>query len=421
MIDLIQCRFPNIRHIKKGAIYNFILYTLLLLPYDCYRILALYSSETPSYIHYNWLDYSFNIIHLFILAGGFLLSILCCNKTVFGIISLMLLREILFLLLGFNSCFENSAYEIYLALFVGFAFWKLVEHNCQSVDELEHFFWKAIFLNILTVFIAPLAGKGIISGAISRFNAVNMDVGSTGTICALLVIFCCFNKKVVHQALIAGIALIALFLSGSRINLLLLFMMVLIGALICTRSDHKINRKWFYLLTGIAIIGTVAITYVILMTSNSLLSTDSGIGRMVSSFSPDKMESDDSVIGRTTSILVGLDIIYNNPFGISGFFINLQNETIQRGFPTFPHSSMLDYYIFLGPIILLAIARVINCLKRLYSNKKISQFLALGYLVLFVILSGGPIINFKIIFFYVAMVKISMLKENAFQLEGIKA
>lgn len=417
MIDLIQCRFPDIRHIKKGAIYNFVLYILLLLPYDCYRVLALYSSETPSYIHYNWLDYSFNVLHLIILVCGFMLSVLYRNKMIFGIISFMLLREILFLLLGFNSCFENSAYEIYLTLFVGFAFWKLVEHNCQSVDELDHFLWKAIFLNILTVFVAPLVGKGIVSGAISRFNAVNMDVGSTGTICALLVIFCCFNKKVAHQSLIAGIAIVVLFLSGSRINLLLLFMMLFTGALICARIDHKISRKWFYLLTGITIIGAVVITYVVLMTSNSLLSTDSGIGRMFSSFSPDKMEGDDSVIGRATSILAGFDIIYNNPFGISGFFINLQNETIQRGFPTFPHSLMLDYYIFLGPIILLAVARVLICLKRLYSSNQIAQFLALGYLGLFVTLSGSPIINFKIIFFYVALVKISMLKENGIKLE----
>lgn len=411
-MNLIPRRILDVRQIKKRALINFIFYILLLLPDDFYRIFTIYSSTTPSYIQYKWLNYSFNIIHLIILIWGILIAILCYDRFLFGMASLMAVREIVFLIWGYNSCFTNSSYEIYLTLFTGVALLKLVENNCRSVLDLEYFYWKSIFLNVLTVFVAPILGAGIFSGTYSRFNAVNMDVGSTGTICAMLIILSCYNKTVKNQVLIAGIAIIALFLSGSRVNLLLLFLILIIGAAICARRDCKISKKWFYVIVGGTIVGTIGVLFVLMMNRSMTFGESTGVGRMLSAFSFNKMENDGSVLGRTTSIIAGLDIIKDNPLGISGYFINLQNETIKRGFPTFPHSSLIDYYILLGPIVIGLIVRLFLCLKRLYISNQIVQFLVLIYLILFVTFSGGPIINFKIIFFYATLFRISVLKES---------
>lgn len=411
-MDFIPRRIPDIRHVKKKSIINFMLYILLLLPDDFYRICTVYTSNTPDYILYRWLNYSFNVIHLVILICGVVIAFFCCDRILFGIVGLMALREVIFLLLGNNSCITNSAYEIYLTLFTGISLLKIVENNCRDTSDLETFFWKSIFLNIITVFVAPILGAGILSGAYSRFNAVNMDVGSTGTICAMLVIFCCFSKKVRNQILIMGIAIIALFLSGSRVNLLLLILVLFIGASICALRDHRISKKWFCFSIGCIMLGIITATIILIRNPNMATNLNNGLGRMLDTFKLNKMESDDSVMGRTTSIIAGIDIIKNNPFGISGFFINLQNETIQRGFPTFPHSDLIDYYILWGPIIIVFLVRIIICLKRLYLSNQIAQFLVLAYVVLFVTLSGGPIINFKIIYFYAALFEISFLKEN---------
>ncbi len=411
-MDFIPRGISDIRHVEKKSIINFMLYILLLLPDDFYKICTVYSSKTPNYILYRWLNYSFNVIHLVILICGIVIALFCYDRILFGIWGLMALREVIFLLLDNNSCITNSAYEIYLTLFTGIAFLKIVENNCRDTSELETFFWKSIFLNVLTVFAAPILGVGIFSGTYSRFNAVNMDVGSTGTICAMLVIFCCFSKTVINQILIVGIAIIALFLSGSRVNLLLLILVLFIGVSICALRDHRISKKWFYFAVGCIVLGIIVVTIILIGNHNVATNVNNGLGRMLDTFSLNKMESDDSVMGRTTSIIAGIDIIKNNIFGISGFFINLQNETIQRGFPTFPHSSLIDYYIFLGPIIIVFLIRIAICLKRLYLSNQIAQFLVLTYFILFVTLSGGPIINFKIIFFYASLFKISFLKED---------
>lgn len=411
-MDFIPREIPDIRHVEKKTIINFMLYILLLLPDNVYRICTVYLSKTPDYILYRWLNYSFNVIHLVILICGTVIALFCHDRILFGIVGLMALREVIFLFLNNNSCITNSAYEIYLTLFTGIAFLKIVENNCRDASELESFFWKSIFLNVLTVFVAPILGAGIFSETYSRFNAVNMDVGSTGTICVMLVIFCCFSKTVINQILIAGIAITALFISGSRVNLLLLILVLFVGASICALRDHRIRKKWFCFAVGCVVLGIIVATVILIGNHNVATNVNNGLGRMLDAFSFNRMGNDDSVMGRTTSIIAGIDIIKNNPFGISGFFINLQNETIQRGFPTFPHSSLIDYYIFWGPIIIVFLIRIVICLKRLYLSNQIAQFLVLAYLILFVTLSGGPIINFKIVFFYALLFKISFLKEN---------
>lgn len=411
-MDLIPQRIPNFRKVEKRSISHFILYIMLLLPDDFYRVFAVYSSKTPGYISYKWLNYSFNVVLLMILVVGTMTAI--CNRDwlMLEIGGVIAFRECFFWLIGYDSCITNAAYEIYLTIFTGIAFLKLVEKSCCTKEELEIFFWRSILLNALTVFAAPILGKGIHEGMYSRFNAVNMDVGSTGTICALLVMFCCFNRTVSKRFWIAGLAVTALFLTGSRVNLLLLFVILTIAVGIRLLQKRKVSKKCIGVFVGGIVLATIVLLGTVMTNRQMLLNLNGGLGRMMTSFDLTKMGNDGSVIGRTASIYAGIDIIKKYPFGISGYFVNLQTETIRRGFPTFPHSTLLDYYIFLGPIIVVFIARVVICLRRLLASNQIAQFLALAYFLVFITLSGGPIINFKIIFFYALLFKVSLLKED---------
>ena len=85
---------------------------------------------------------------------------------------------------------------------------------------------------------------------------------------------------------------------------------------------------------------------------------------MIKAMSFNSMESDSSVLGRSRSIGIGFKIIKEHPFGISGFFTNLQLETQKYGFPTFPHSTFLTYYILIGPIIAILIFYMLKLMLR---------------------------------------------------------
>ena len=59
-------------------------------------------------------------------------------------------------------------------------------------------------------------------------------------------------------------------------------------------------------------------------------------------------ESDASFTQRLLSITVGFKILANNPLGISTSPIELQMQTINYGYYTFPHSTVLSYYLLLS-------------------------------------------------------------------------
>lgn len=390
------------RNIRISDIYKSLILFVLIVPDDVFTLFTIYTNRTPDYIAYKWLNYSYNIFLLAIVLLGLLLSNYHDEKVLWILCILVMVREIFFFFLSNNSCIKDGSYEIYLTLFTGISLAKLLEYACEDVEELNRFFWTIIIFNVFTVYLAAI----LQFGQANRYNAVNMDVGSTGTICSLTIIYCLFGEEVKKRMLLVITAAGALFLSGSRVNLLLLVVILSSGYLIRVIQQRKINK---IIVIGLIIIMSFSfLGFVILGVSRlrAIISSKFSIARMIASFSLKGMEGDASVLGRTKSIGIGMDIIKNNPWGISGYFTNLQIQTVQRGFPTFPHSSLIDYYIFLGPVIILFIVSVIVILRRLFLTK-FSQFMALLYIFIFITISGGPIVNFKLIFIYTAIMIIS--------------
>lgn len=395
----------SLQHVRVRSIYKLLVFLVLILPDDFFTIFAIYTNKSPEFISYRWLNYSFNIVLLVVLLLGLMLSIVHNEKRFWGLIIFALIREVFFIMLGMNSCFSEHSYEIYLTLLTGVSLTLICKYISDDIDDLNAFFWTSVISNVLTVYLAVLMQAGFAN----RYNAINMDVGSTGTICALTIMYCLFSENIRNRLLIAIVALIALFLSGSRVNLLLTMLMLVAGLLVRGFQRRKFERNMVLSFACLSILGFFVLVYID-ATNQGLASntpnTQQSINRMLASFSFDEMGTDASVLGRTNSIEVGIDIIKHNPFGISSYFTNLQTETVQRGFPTFPHSSIIDYYIFLGPILLVLIFNIIKMLRRLWKNN-FSQFMILLYMFIFITVSGGPIVNFKIIYFYSMIILIS--------------
>lgn len=392
----------DLRHIRVNTVYKLLIFIVLIVPDDVFTLFAIYTNRTPSFIAYRWLNYSYNIVLLAILVLGIILSLYHNEKRLWILSALIIFREIVFWLFSENSCIADGSYEIYLTLFTGIALAKLAEYACEDYDELNRFFWTVIIANVMTVFLAVL----LKAGYANRYNAINMDVGSTGTICSITVIYCLFNEKIKNRTLIALLSVVALFLSGSRVNLLLTVIMLAVGFLIRIFQHGAINKRVAISFIALMFFGFIGLIYYDANSFGTVSGSNVSIARMIASFSLDGMRQDSSVLGRTTSIGVGIDIIKNNPFGISGYFTNLQVQTVQRGFPTFPHSSLIDYYIFLGPIFILFIISVVKMLKRLFRSNY-PHFMVLLYMFVFITLSGGPIVNFKIIFIYSTILIVS--------------
>ena len=109
------------------------------------------------------------------------------------------------------------------------------------------------------------------------------------------------------------------------------------------------------------------------------------------------ISKDESVLGRTQSLLVGLKVLKKYPLGISGYFLNLQYNMQILGYPTFPHSTLLSMYILFGPIVFLTYYYWIKGL-RITKQARSPFFWILLYLTIASIVYGAPFLNFKNIF-----------------------
>ena len=398
-MNIIPVRIPNLRAVRKIDIVNSLLLFCLIMPDDFFGFITLYISRTPDRIAYKWLNYQFGVISAVILLMGIVLYSDQKRKEL-GILALMFVRELLFLVTGKTSCFSENSYEIYLSLILGVCMMNIVCRVNLTHEDQQLFLWRAIFANIAMVYISLFLHM---NGIANRYNAPNMDVEETGVICGLAFIFCLFQKDICSRYILACAACGGLILSGSRINLLIALLVVAIGAFGAVVSNRKIRRNR---LINIALVGcgfTIVLSAFLIAVYFLGVKISFGnsdiVDRMIKAMSFNSMESDSSVLGRSRSIGIGFKIVKEHPFGISGFFTNLQLETQKYGFPTFPHSTFLTYYILIGPIIAILIFYMLTLMTKCVNFNKAG---ALGtlYLLLFFCLSGGPIASFKPVFFY---------------------
>ena len=391
--------------VKTATILMVIMCFLMILPDDVFGWVSLYKSVTPSSIAYIWLNYSFGIIQLLILLIGIYYAIRLNKKGVFALAIVMLIRELIYLIIGENSIFTAAAYEMYLTVFVGYAFVLWAEGGLKKYEECERYFKWFLVTNMLTLYINFLMGGtgGILAG---RYHSSNLDVGGTGTVCVLCILFLAYSaEKKWYDYLFISLSVVGLFLSGSRANLLFIILILalyfVLNLFLKFRKEDKNSEKkkvFFrrFLLSGFTLIIAiviVAINYDAIF--NWLLGS-----RFQSLLSSQALRSDDSFLGRTASLTAGLDVLKHHPLGISGYFINLQQEIRMRGYPTFPHSTLLSMYLVFGPLILIIYGIWLGLLKKLRMID-VKYYLMILFLLISTIIYGGPIANFKIIFMIV--------------------
>lgn len=401
-MNIIPKELENPHEVRLTSLVNLLLLFLLVMPDDFFGMGTLYSNITPGQIAYKWLDFRFGIVSALLVFWGVATHTSQKSKELILIV-LFLIREFLFLINGKSNCFSENAYEIYLVLILAFCMVNIVCSTNITLEEKQLFLWRAAFLNIFIVYVSYLFH---LNGIVNRYNAPNMDVEATGVICGLAAVFCLFRTDLRYRYILALVAFGGLVLSGSRVNLLITVCVIALGFFRVVVSKRAISSDVlalsyvaFFTLIGV-VIGVAAFNIKIPVVNSDV------VERMANAFSFNSMESDSSTLGRLYSLKVGFRIVKDHPVGISGFFTNLQLESTADGFPTFPHSTFLTYYILLGPIILVLIVWMIRLMLEAFEMDT-ESFLGALYLFMFFCLSGGPIISFKPVFFYILFLMIA--------------
>lgn len=381
---------------------------IMVLPDDVFGLFPIYKSVTPPGISYIWLNYSFGVVQLLIVFVGLLYALKLNKKWLLGLLIVMTARELYYLVASENSIFRASAYEMYLTVFVGYAFVLWIEGSMSTLEDCECMFKWFLVTNMLTLYInyamGGTGGVGILAG---RYHSSNLDVGGTGTVCVLciLVLACNKEKKWYNQIFIA-LSIIGLFLSGSRANLAFLFLIIafyfienLFFRFYKKKKGVQRNKLFGRFLIAIILFLLAIVLFVVYR--NSIMDGILG-GRFGTLFSSQGLRADSSYLGRTASFKAGFDVLKNHPLGISGYFINLQQEIRMRGYPTFPHSTILAMYLIFGPVVLIIVGIWIKSLKVL-RRISLKYYLIVIYMLISTTIYGGPIANFKIVFI-IAMV-----------------
>ena len=106
------------------------------------------------------------------------------------------------------------------------------------------------------------------------------------------------------------------------------------------------------------------------------------------------ISEDSSVVGRILSIVTSFEAIKMFPFGVNFSFIDQQIVMQNLGYPTFPHSYFLSFYLVSG---LVSIYFLYVITKYLFKSTKKWKPLFILIFIYFLI-GDGLFVNFKIFF-----------------------
>lgn len=371
-----------------------------------FALFSIYSAKSPSYVPYRWLDYHFSALFFV----PIILGIICAfrNKRMWGFVLVLaiVIRSYIISQTKYgetHNMFYVKEYEIVLTLLVGFCLYEWFRNTISREDAFtwSRFFLYFVLIHVLSQFVAIAFS---INKLVDRYNAINLDVETTGYLCGFAFIYFLTSAKTLrHRNLFLILFMLGGLLSGSRTALLLCVVTLIIYWILKPkRARVRVNAYLF-----IGILFAIIVFLVILLVKPDLIESffSTRLSALARFSDILKTRSDSSVEGRSQSIMSGFNIIQKNPWGGDAYFTQLQVWTNQEGYPTFPHSSVLVYYILLGPVILVPIAiySIRNTVKRMKektSRPSLQIVMCLLYFYVFFIVTGAPIVNYKVVFIY---------------------
>lgn len=287
--------------------------TFLIFPDDLFQITGIYKVESPTYVPYRWLNYSFSLLFLIPVVIGGIQAIKSKRIAWLLLLVAILARSCVFKIENKNNIFDYGEYEIILTIMVACSLFEWFRNLLNKSNiRLDAFFVVFVVFHIITQFAQFALSLSRIEG---RCNAINLDVETTGFLCGFTAIYLKTLKK--YNTTVFLLCIAGLLLSGSRIALILTIGYLFFYELSQLKKKITIKNSTVIIMQ----MGVSAALVVVLLfprVFDAILNSDflSAITRTLNFTKGTDLGSYD---GRTMSLMAGAEIVKEHPWGIDAF------------------------------------------------------------------------------------------------------
>lgn len=259
--------------------------------------------------------------------------------------------------------------------------WSLIDKNNRYIGLI-----LSIFLSCTVAIFIQLVGLS----EKDRLSIPGFEITSSGYAAGLMILLALEYMRTPQRILIIITGLYVIILTGSRFPLLLLIFVMALRFI-----SKNLKFKKIYYLPGVFII--------IYVTINALLNVRDDLSNYsislliqdfidaVDIYNPnmpiqnDQISRINTIFGRVVGLLSGIDLIkINFPSPLASDWA-IQDNLIDRGFPSHTHSTLVQYILKYGlfsiPIFLIAIRNYIRQIKTADSRRWAYLYLLLSTLV----------------------------------------
>lgn len=392
-------------------------FMVLLMPFQVIVSTSIYTTVTPDEISYKYRDFYFSVLAL----PGVLYA--CYNsykKTIDThfekIIILIFLKDIILRLFIGETDIIDYNYSLLIVLITAWSLCYIVCSDSDSIDELEKFIDLYFIVTFLSLLLRMLLGFDLDG----RYGALGLSVGGSGFLAGIYVLFCVYYKeKGIRTNILCLLALFMLLVSGQRTSMIVTAFLSIFPSIISLLTiKHRYSgiRVFSFYLTMFSFVGIFVILFGLLLSMGYKIPGYEVFNRMLDSLFMSNNLSDDSLSGRLMSIEAALDILIENPIGITNNFYDLQYRMGLLGYPTFPHCTLLACSLLWSPMITaICFVTLLICSYKL-ARLKSKLYYILVYMIIMSIIWGGVFLDYPILFielFFVAMAYMDIRRINS--------
>lgn len=368
---------------------GFYLLFLFILREEVFQITSIIEYSTPQYIYYDW--FKFAVSYLFAPILFWLILRICLLREIKYLTLKVIVFWSLLLIVNYLKAYVIGDYfssELIILQSISIVAIIIVIETFR-MDSLKQLWEYGVYIHLAGLWINILFNLTKIS---NRFNAQNMDVGGTGLLLTIFIIYLWFVKR--ERGVFKSLFFIlSIFFTGSRIGLLIIAVIVSILFASSARTEKYTYKSILY------VIFSMTVLIVAIAGSADLLLNNEMVVRNLSTFSLDfYQDQDESAQGRLLSLITGFEVIKQHPFGVYNSAYSLQYVMQETGYPTFAHSTVVSLYIVWGPFAIFMYYALTKLIVRLKRNKS-NYFPVIMALVVMFISTGGPMVNWKINWF----------------------
>ena len=390
----------NIRFLYGLSFIDVICLIILFLPVEILLNTSIYTVETPNSIGYKYRSFDFSIIQLPIIVLGLLYSKKSKSINFGTIILLIAFKDWVYV--SIFGLPQSIPYDLSLFLIL-LTSWALSVLVFREKKDLQKSTIKFIDAYTLLAFLSQILRLVLGLSTEGRFGALGLSVGGTGFLMSTYIIFSlCVKERI---GFITILSFLSLILSGQRTNLFLcvIFCLLYIILTLYTKKFahlRKKNSKYLFFFFATSFVLILLLSTISVLTGGLSFGLDF-LDRTIESlnlFVDGNLQKEGSVEGRFLSVVSGLEVLTQHPFGLSNVFYELQYYMSEMGYPTFPHNFVIANSLLWSPfVILLCFFWQLKLTIKLFVHNSI-LFIIPFYILVLSFLWGSPFTDYCLLF-----------------------